>query len=209
MKTELHLLIVVTAGLLFYAGKLSAQTPVTEKLKPPAIIHSADSGCISLQYVREMNPDTAINLRIDVLKRAAIDATPFVEEYELPHNPQIDILMRAAIDATPFIAECEKNKDEKKAIVRMYWVDDHNELRELSKVPIKAEVSYCVETVGIEAGEVIKLDLKDNDGRTYKNGEKTITLRGYVELDGTAYFDRIKLEYQETDKKNVQADEKN
>jgi hypothetical protein len=113
-----------------------------------------------------------------------------------PNSPQIDVLKRAAIDAVPFVEECEKKeKNEKKQIIRIFWVDDKGKQKTLDKLPIGKEITLCIETKGIGEGEKIKVEIKDNDGRTYKNGEKTLKFRGNVELDGVAYIDGVKLEY--------------
>jgi hypothetical protein len=48
----------------------------------------------------------------------------------------------------------------------------------------------------MEEGESILIELRDNDGRTYKNGEKTMKFTATVESDDTAYVDNVKIEFQ-------------
>ncbi len=114
-----------------------------------------------------------------------------------PSSPQIDALKKAAIEATPFCEECKKKeKSMKKVITRIYWVDENGDQRLVSELPIGKEVTLCVETSGMEEGESIQIELKDNDGRTYKNGQKTLQFTANVESDDVAYIDNVKIEYQ-------------
>ena len=114
-----------------------------------------------------------------------------------PSSPQIDALLRAAKEAKPFCEICEYVEEEvKKEITRIYWLDENGKERLLSELPIGKEVTVCVETKGVEEGETVHVELKDNDGRTYKNGQKTLKLSGEVEVDNTVYIDNVKIEFE-------------
>jgi len=154
----------------------SVQVVSGNPLLKTSTIQCATGGCISFQNSGQMKPHkVVIN----------------------PNSPQIDVLKQAAKEAVPFCEECEKKKKAvKKEILRMYWVDDKGEQKTLSELPIGQEVSLCVETRGIEEGESILIELKDNAKRTYKNGEKTMKFTTTVESDDTAYVDNVKIEFQ-------------
>lgn len=114
-----------------------------------------------------------------------------------PSSPQIDALKKAAIEATPFCEECEKKKNaHTPVIVRAYWIDADGEERELSELPIGKEVTICVETEGVDAGKTLTIKIKDNDGRTYKGGQKELSFKATVEDDGYAFVDNVKLEFE-------------
>lgn len=109
---------------------------------------------------------------------------------------QKKVLKKAAKEAAPFCEECDKKEEsEKKEITQIYCIIDNGEERRLSKLPIGKEFTVCVETKGMDEGEKVTVDMKDAKGRTYKSGEKTIKLKGTVEMDGIAYIDGVKVEF--------------
>lgn len=79
--------------------------------------------------------------------------------------------------------------------MQIYWMDDNGEQKLLSELPIGREVTLCVETRGMDEGETVKIELRDNDGRTYKNGQNILKFTAKVESDNIAYIDNVKIEY--------------
>jgi hypothetical protein len=169
----------------------SVQMPGGNPLLQTSAIQCATGGCISFQNSGQTKPNKVVtnpdSPQIDALKRAAKEAVPFCEDGE-----------KKAVrkETAPFREESEKKKAVKKEILRMYWADDKGEQKTLSELPVGQEVSLFIETVGMEEGESILIELRDNDGRTYKNGEKTMKFTATVESDDTVYVDNVKIEFQ-------------
>jgi hypothetical protein len=153
----------------------SVQVVSGNPLLETSTIQCAIGGCISFQNSGQMKPQK-------------------VETN--PNSPQIDALRRAAKEGIPFCEIYEKiDKNAKKEIIHICCITYDGRERTLDKLPIGEEFSLCIETKGMEEGEEVNIEIEDADGRTYKNGEKIIKLKGIVEMDGTAYIDNIKLEF--------------
>jgi hypothetical protein len=146
-------------------------------LKTSTIMCAAGGGCISFQNSGQMKPNkVVIN----------------------PNSPQIQALKKAAQDAIPFCEECEKKKKEAKPkILKIYWMDEQGEPRELSELEEGQEVTLCVDVEEGGAGQKIDIILETDKHNLFKENKRELIYKGLlVEDDNTAYIDNFKIEYE-------------
>jgi len=133
-------------------------------------------GCISFQNSGQMKPQKIVTS---------------------PDSPQIDALERAAIEAIPFCEECEKKEQKKNPeILRIYWMDENGEPRNLSELLPEQSVTVCIDVDDGMSGETIDITINAPEGKTFKDGgnqKKYSNLK--VEDDNTAYIDNFTIEY--------------
>lgn len=112
-----------------------------------------------------------------------------------PSSPQIDALKKAAIEATPFCEECEKKKKEAKPkILKIYWMDEQGEPRQLSELYEGQKVTLCIEVEEGGAGTTVDLNIKAKNGYVFENGNDEAEYNSLkVEDDNTAYVDNVML----------------
>jgi hypothetical protein len=79
-------------------------------------------------------------------------------------------------------------------ILRIYWIDEQDEQRELSELFVGQSVTMCVEVEAAGAGKTIDLTIKAPTGTTIKGGGTYSDIR--VDGKSTAYIDNFQLEPQ-------------
>lgn len=162
-----------------WAGFLaSVEIPGGNPLLKTSTIQCATGGLIQFQNSGQMKPQKV------VLN---------------PDSPQIRALKKAALDAVPFCEECEKRKREQKPkIVKIYWMDEQGEPRQLSELYEGQEVTLCVDVEEGGAGKTIDLEIESGKNKKFKGGKSKLEQKNLlVEDDNTAYISNFKLEYEE------------
>lgn len=114
-----------------------------------------------------------------------------------PSSPQIDALKKAAIEAIPFCEECEKKKKAAKPkILKVYWMDEQGEPRQLSELCEGQKVTLCIEVEEGGAGSTVDVKIIPPDGKTYKGKKLAYEYKGLsIEDDNFAYIENFTVEY--------------
>jgi hypothetical protein len=115
-----------------------------------------------------------------------------------PNSPQIDALIRAAKEAKMFCEVCEEiEEQENPEILRVYWMDENDEPREIDELMVKKPVTICIEVENGAAGETLDITIEAPEGKLFEGGEKEKNYFGVViENDNTAYINDFSFEYQ-------------
>ena len=168
----------VPSPLAWTGFQTTIQIPGGNPLLKTSMINCALGGCIQFQNSGQMKPSKiVIN----------------------PTSPQIQALQKAALSATPFCEECEKKEKEKKPkILRIYWMDEQGEPRELSELEEGIEVTLCVDVEEGGVGKTVDIIIDTDNQKKFKGGKQQLKYSGLtIENDNTAYIDNFKIEYQD------------
>ena len=84
--------------------------------------------------------------------------------------------------------------DKAPKVVQTYWMDE-SQTKRTNKIEYGQQATIFVRTQNVDAGETIKVNVKEKDGNKIDGSKNTITFSGTVNGDGTA-----QLEPLETDK---------
>jgi hypothetical protein len=92
-------------------------------------------------------------------------------------------------------------KEEKKPeIVNIYWVDESNKHRPLSKLYEGVETTLCVLTQSGHVGKTVNLKIEADAGKQFIGGQKELKYDNLlVEKDNIAYIKQFKVEYEKTE----------
>lgn len=168
----------VPAPLMWTGFLTSVSIPGGNPLLKTSMIQCALGGCIKFQNSGQMKPAKV------VLN---------------PSSPQINALKKAAIEETPFCEECEKKKAVKEPkILKIYWVDEQDEIRMINELFPKQVVTLCIDVEDGSAGKTVDLKIETDADNKFKGGKLELQYSGIrVEDDNTAYIDDFSIEYEE------------
>jgi hypothetical protein len=170
----------------------SVQMPGGNPLLQTSTIQCATGGCISFQNSGQMKPNKVVTMpnspQIDALKRAAKEAAPFCEDSEKK---------KAGINPDSHQEEFRGKKTEiKPKILRIYFMDERGEPRELEELDEGREVTLCVAVEDGGEGDKIDVEITDTQGRQFKDGKTSMKFTDLVvEADNTAYVDNFAYEF--------------